>query len=442
MTTVTGKLIGASNPQRVEMKATLVDVTGKAAVGYVASVPGELVRPVAITPEADGDWSAVLTANALIASDAGDTLWAIQEGRAKDGTPIHTYIVVPATGGPYWAGEIRADLTDTITGGSTVVYLPGPQGAVGPTGPAGADGASAYQVAVTSGFTGSQSEWLASLVGPQGEQGPEGPQPALGAAGAGDAVALRSTDPTTSNARTPTAHKTSHATGGSDPLTPADIGAEASGAAAAAVSGHAGAADAHGDRAWADNKFATTTALGATNAAVTDLDEFVQDCLARVAAIEGGTAWLSGLHVDGDGEIVGNLTVKVLDKGYRFRTNGDSLDVEGTGKDLIVSVWSGTGFNGTQHSYDRYASDADAAQHAGRREYVTGLYQTAVHTIDPVAGVAGFGGKNGLTNIRLAGFKNSAGAPTSGAWEAGDVVLDAAGGWHLCTGSGSPGTWT
>ena len=81
MTTVTGKLIGADNPQKVEMKATLVDVTGKPAVGYVATVPGEVVRPVPITPDTDGDWTVSLTANSLIQSDAGDTLWAIQEGR-------------------------------------------------------------------------------------------------------------------------------------------------------------------------------------------------------------------------------------------------------------------------------------------------------------------------------------------------------------------------
>lgn len=81
MTTVTGKLIGATSPQRVEMRAVLVDVTGKPAVGYVASVPGEVVRPVTITPESDGDWTVTLTANSLIQSDSGDTLWAIQEGQ-------------------------------------------------------------------------------------------------------------------------------------------------------------------------------------------------------------------------------------------------------------------------------------------------------------------------------------------------------------------------
>ncbi|MFE2243922.1 hypothetical protein ACFXCU_30985 [Streptomyces virginiae] len=71
--------------------------------------------------------------------------------------------------------------------------------------------------------------------GPAGEQGPPGPQPPLGAAGAGPTTALVSTDPTTTNARTPLAHASSHATGGTDPLTPAAIGADAAGTAAVAV---------------------------------------------------------------------------------------------------------------------------------------------------------------------------------------------------------------
>jgi hypothetical protein len=188
MTTVTGKLIGATSPDRVEMRATLVDTTGKPAVGYVATVPGEVVRPVTITPETDGDWTVDLTPNALIQSDIGDTLWAIQEGRAKDGTPINTYVVVPATGGPYWAGEIRADLADTTTGGGTVVYLPGPPGPAGPTGETGTQGpkgdtgdpgpagpTGAQGPAGPKGDTGDQ--------GPQGEQGPAGPEGPAGPTG-------------------------------------------------------------------------------------------------------------------------------------------------------------------------------------------------------------------------------------------------------------------
>ena len=49
--------------------------------------------------------------------------------------------------------------------------------------------------------------------------------PTVGAAGAGAAVALSSTDASVTNSRTPTTHATTHASGGSDPVTPAAIGA-------------------------------------------------------------------------------------------------------------------------------------------------------------------------------------------------------------------------
>ena len=52
------------------------------------------------------------------------------------------------------------------------------------------------------------------------------------------------------------------------------------------------------------------------------------------------------------------------------------------------------------------------------------------------------GSKNSLTGIILAGFKGTSGAPGTGTWETGDVVLDSDGAWHLCTAGGTPGTWT
>jgi hypothetical protein len=224
---------------------------------------------------------------------------------------------------------------------------------------------------------------------------------------------------------------------------PAAIGADPSGTASSVVTAHTSATDPHGDRAWADSKFATTTDLGTLNTTVTNLDGFVQDCLTRVSAIENGTAWLSGLNVAGNALVSnGDLTVSDTSKGYRFRRGGSALDLEATGADLILSNWSGTAFNGTQRSYDRYSADALNVQHAGKREYVDGLYGTAVHTLDPATGVAALGAKNGLANVRLVGFKNSPGAPVAGDWAAGDVVLDAAGAWHLCTAGGTPGTWT
>jgi hypothetical protein len=480
MTTVNGKLLGAAHPERVEMKATLVDVTGAPAVGYVTTLEGELVRPVPVQADSAGVWSVVLTANSLITSQAGDTLWAIQEGRARDGSPVVTYIAVPTTGGPYWAGELLADLSSTRTGDGTVVYLAGqqgPQGAPGATGAPGApgaagqDGASAYQVAVAGGFVGTQAQWLASLVGPEGAQGPDGPQPELGAAGAGTDIALRSTDPTTTNPRTPTAHKTSHATGGSDALTPADIGADTAGAATSAVTAHTGTADAHGDRAWASGQFATLTVVNTLTGTVTTLqgtvtaiDGFLNDCLNRVAAIEDGTAYLAGGHFTGPVDMADTLTVGGYTtlqggqfnsdfaafgdlhligsgKGYRLRRGGDSLDLEGGGADLILSVWSDEAFTAVQHSYLRFSADAQNTQLAGPLEVVTGLYGGAVHKLDPATGVAALGAKNSLANVRVCGRLATAGAPTTGTWAAGDAVQDATGAWWLCTAGGTPGTW-
>ncbi len=52
---------------------------------------------------------------------------------------------------------------------------PGATGKTGATGAQGRPGQSAYELAVASGFVGTEAEWLASLRGPQGEQGLDGP---------------------------------------------------------------------------------------------------------------------------------------------------------------------------------------------------------------------------------------------------------------------------
>jgi hypothetical protein len=56
----------------------------------------------------------------------------------------------------------------------------------------------------------------------------------VGAASAGAGIALSSTDASVTNPRTPTSHAATHASGGSDPITPTAIGADAAGAASAA----------------------------------------------------------------------------------------------------------------------------------------------------------------------------------------------------------------
>ncbi|MFD9570003.1 hypothetical protein ACFWBI_09175 [Streptomyces sp. NPDC059982] len=129
----------------------------------------------------------------------------------------------------------------------------------------------------------------------RGPAGPQGPQPPLGAAGTGPTTALRSDDASTTNARPPTAHASTHAAGDSDPVTPAAIGA----ATASALAAHAGGSDAHGDRAWSSSQFYP---LQNGNA----LDSYLGDLLTRVAAIEGGTAFLAALNSLGRIRIVNN----------------------------------------------------------------------------------------------------------------------------------------
>lgn len=58
-----------------------------------------------------------------------------------------------------------AGVTVSEAGGKAVINIPG----------GGADGKSAYEIAVENGFSGTEEEWLASLVGPEGPEGPMGP---------------------------------------------------------------------------------------------------------------------------------------------------------------------------------------------------------------------------------------------------------------------------
>ncbi|MBF0892754.1 collagen-like protein [Gluconobacter sp. LMG 1744] len=59
----------------------------------------------------------------------------------------------------------------------------GPQGVQGPQGLTGAAGIDAYEVALSDGFKGSQTDWLNSLVGPQGPKGDKGDTGSVGPIG-------------------------------------------------------------------------------------------------------------------------------------------------------------------------------------------------------------------------------------------------------------------
>lgn len=69
-------------------------------------------------------------------------------------------------------GDIFTTLTTTVNGVTTTTWN---QTAImtltGPKGDDGKDGESAYQLAVDGGYTGTQSQWLASLAGPSGADG-------------------------------------------------------------------------------------------------------------------------------------------------------------------------------------------------------------------------------------------------------------------------------
>ena len=102
-----------------------------------------------------------------------DIVTIIQDGPIV--ASIDAAIIVPAAGNTaaYDDTAIRARL-DAVEAGLADL-------------PAGAAGASAYEVAVSSGFAGTESDWLGSLVGPEGADGADGaagPQGDAGPAGA------------------------------------------------------------------------------------------------------------------------------------------------------------------------------------------------------------------------------------------------------------------
>lgn len=149
---------------------------------------------------------------------------------------------------------------------------------------------------------------------------------------------------------------------------------------------HTVVSDAHGDRAWADDKFATRLDL-------TSISGTTNTLAASVAAIEDGTATLAG------------VTVADSVKGYRLRVTGGALDFEATGADLILSNWSGTAFDGTQRSYLRFAANTLASQWAGKVEFVSALYGGGVHTLDGTANTLGFHGATPVAQQTVTGSR-------------------------------------
>lgn len=79
-------------------------------------------------------------------------------------------------------------------------------------------------------------------------------------------------------------------------------------------------------------------------------------------------------------------------KGYRFRQSGASLDVEGAGADLFLSVFENGDFTGDQFQYLRLENGAQLAHASGKWIFVDGPSGGAVHTLDGFANQLGFHG--------------------------------------------------
>lgn len=124
----------------------------------------------------------------------------------------------------------------------------------------------------------------------------------------------------------------------------ATLGALAVEVAARAAADEAHAADTTSVHGIAD------TALLATDA---ELAAAITGLSTVYAALAGAT-------------FVGDVTIEDTGvKGYRLRRSGSGLDLDGSGADLFLSIFSGTAFNGTQRTYMRLESGAQLGHLVG-----------------------------------------------------------------------------
>lgn len=72
----------------------------------------------------------------------------------------------------------------------------------------------------------------------------------------------------------------------------------------------------------------------------------------------------------------------------------------------------------------------------------TGIGNTTPGAKLDVSGAITIRGDNSLSPFKLRGLETTTGAPTTGTWAVGDLVIDAGGASWLCTTAGTPGTWS
>ena len=84
-------------------------------------------------------------------------------------------------------------------------------------------------------------------------------------------------------------------------------------------------------------------------------------------------------------DVVGNFQIKNAadTKSYRFRTSGSDLDLDGSGSNLLVSMYSGAAFTGTQRFYLSFNSGSHYADAFGNWIFHTAIFGANLFDIRP-----------------------------------------------------------
>lgn len=94
-------------------------------------------------------------------------------------------------------------------------------------------------------------------------------------------------------------------------------------------------------------------------------------------------------------------------KGYRFRQSGASLDMEGAGADLFLSIFQNGDFTGDQFQYLRLENGVQLAHASGKWIFVDGPFGAAVHTLDGFANQLGFHGADPVDQATITGERST-----------------------------------
>lgn len=90
------------------------------------------------------------------------------------------------------------------------------------------------------------------------------------------------------------------------------------------------------------------------------------------------------------------------------------------------------------------AADLDAYSTTAEMQFADSLVAFTANVAYDASqqSLAAVASKNGLGELKLHGFKATPGAPASGTWAVGDLVMDSDKAFWRCSVAGTPGTWT